>query len=391
MNSFFSPFVIILSTLLYACGTMTAPGTAVHSSETSASSLSEGGNIVNKSPKRESVNATNVQVSKSGDDGKMEATTATSGAVENKQIDQHTRILAAINVTKKNTSKKSTTQKNAKADFSVNVPKSTTSSISAVDTAVAGVNIEPLVSQTHTDKVLVSNTKKGLLQPATLGKKQKPKGGNKKQIDVDKKIQITEIDTKSREESIKYSLANRYYQSGKYQSTIDILETSNGSDIKKSKNRDLLVLAYTAYAKELVSKADLLEAQTLLEKAILMQPANKIIQRQLSDIKNVRAGNLLYKKAIDAYNGGNQEKAFESFHRVLILNPSHKKAKKYYIEIKTIVVDAHHKKALQYYRRQKLAQAIKEWDSLLKVDPGNEMARIYRSRAIELQKKFEKL
>jgi len=281
----------------------------------------------------------------------VSSSSSTSEVVNNIEKDRHSRILAAIKTTD-------------------SVKNRSNGSASAVATAPRESKSNP----TQNKPIVVAKKK-----PVLVSNK------NKKVV----KAKVSK--PKFSENIVKYNLANRYYQSGKYQNSIDVLESSKYDTSKHAKIRDLLVLAYTAYARELVSRADMLEAQTILEKALTMQPKNKTIRRQLQSVKNVREAEKVYKTAIDAYNKGKSKQAFKSFARVLSLNPTHKKAKKYHSKIKSVVVDTYHKKALQYYRRQKLSKAIIEWNSLLKVDPSNDLARIYRSRAIELQKKFEKL
>jgi len=76
---------------------------------------------------------------------------------------------------------------------------------------------------------------------------------------------------------------------------------------------------------------------------------------------------------------------------VLELNPKNREASKYYADLKESVVTKRHKKALKLFRSQKLNAAIKEWEQLLKLDPSNELAKIYISRAIEMQNRIKNL
>lgn len=192
-------------------------------------------------------------------------------------------------------------------------------------------------------------------------------------------------------DDIKFNLAQRYFRSGKYQNSIDIMESMGKTGLQKDKMRDLLVMSYTKYARKLEKKAELLEAQTILEKALGMEPNNKLIIEQLTGVKNIRESNRLYEIALESYNAGKRDVAFKSFRHILSLNPNHATAKKYYDRLKLSVVDGFHKKALQFYRHQQLSQAIEEWDQLLEVDPANDLAKLYRSRAVELKRKFERL
>ena len=42
----------------------------------------------------------------------------------------------------------------------------------------------------------------------------------------------------------------------------------------------------------------------------------------------------------------------------------------------------------QAYQRQNLDLAIKKWDQILELDPGNQKAKLERERAVELKKKM---
>jgi len=54
-------------------------------------------------------------------------------------------------------------------------------------------------------------------------------------------------------------------------------------------------------------------------------------------------------------------------------------------------VERHHRAASEAFSRQDLDTAIKEWDRVLELDPGNELARVRREQAIALQKKINQI
>jgi tetratricopeptide (TPR) repeat protein len=190
---------------------------------------------------------------------------------------------------------------------------------------------------------------------------------------------------------IQYSLAKRYYDAGKYQDAIDLLEKSVQERPKDLKARDLLVLSYTRYAEKLAEKANLLEAQTVLEKALSMQPRNKKLRQQLKHLENQREADRLYQSGVEALQAGKEDKAFEDFNKVLDLDPNHALAKKQILSLKSDIIDEYHKQAMQLYRKQKLDAAIAIWDKVLALDPDHELARLYRARAIELKERLKKL
>jgi len=197
------------------------------------------------------------------------------------------------------------------------------------------------------------------------------------------------VTNQDQEVKIQLALANRYYKSAKYQNAIDLLETPVSSNKKNEELRDLLLLSYSRYAKELVRKANLLEAQTVLEKAVSIEPNNSGLQNQLKKIKNTREANRIYQLGLAAVNSGDKIGAFKSFQEVLVLKPSHSMAKQQVAKIRAPVIESRYKEAMQHYRKQELTDAIQAWDDVLEMDPSHELAKLYRSRAAELKQKID--
>lgn len=212
-----------------------------------------------------------------------------------------------------------------------------------------------------------------------------------------KKSWETESNNKQPEEakdvkkSSQYEIAQKYYELGSYQEAIDILEKSTKQDPHDIESRDLLVLTYTRYAETLTEKADLLEAQTILEKALSMQPKNAKLQRQLDELEKRRQADQFYQIGISALHAGNEDKAFSYFEKTLKLQPNHTLARKQIVSIKSDVINSYHKKALQLFTKQKLLEAVENWDHVLEIDPSHELARLYRARALELQERLNNL
>ncbi len=193
------------------------------------------------------------------------------------------------------------------------------------------------------------------------------------------------------EVGLKLALAQRLYDSGKYQETIDLLESIDDKGRYASKRRDLLVLTYAQYANVLTGKAELLEAEAILEKAVSMAPKNLKLKKQLTNIRNRRMAGALYNTGLQAMNNGDHNKAYEAFSKVLELNPKHEMARRKVTEIKSEVIESLHKSAMQSYRKQELNKAIELWNKVLELDPEHELAKLYRARAIGLKKRFDKL
>jgi tetratricopeptide (TPR) repeat protein len=55
------------------------------------------------------------------------------------------------------------------------------------------------------------------------------------------------------------------------------------------------------------------------------------------------------------------------------------------------LIERHHRNAQAAFRRQDLATAIKEWDRVLEIDPGNELARARRQEALDLARRLKQI
>ena len=192
--------------------------------------------------------------------------------------------------------------------------------------------------------------------------------------------------TQTGEES-RLQQAKRFYDAGKYQEVIVLLEGTNTS----GEARDLWILSSIKYADELTQKASLLEAQNIIEKALLIQPGNDKLKKQLKQLERQREIVRLYKSGTDAVAAGDKPKALDAFSAVLMLDPAHEAAKKQIGNMKSDAVDVMHKDAMTEYRKQNLDKAIDLWDRVLVLDPNHELAKLYRARAVELKDKLQKL
>lgn len=55
------------------------------------------------------------------------------------------------------------------------------------------------------------------------------------------------------------------------------------------------------------------------------------------------------------------------------------------------LVEKYHRKASSQFRRQELDQAIANWDTVLKIAPSHDNAKVFRAQAIELKEKLKRL
>lgn len=232
----------------------------------------------------------------------------------------------------------------------------------------------------------------GMSNPSKLKAGQKIRiPGKRKSTAKRKKKTRSTVSTDGGELGLKLTLARKLYRSGKYQEAINLLESMVDKGKYASRRRDLLVLTYAQYANVLTEKAELLEAEAILEKAVNMAPRNVKLKKQLASIRNRRDAGNLYNTGLQALNDGDQDKAYEAFSKVLELNPKHELAKRKITEIKSEVIESLHKSAMNSYQKHELNKAIEMWDKVLEMDPEHELAKLYRARAVDLKKRFDKL
>ena len=55
------------------------------------------------------------------------------------------------------------------------------------------------------------------------------------------------------------------------------------------------------------------------------------------------------------------------------------------------LIERHHRNAQAAFRRQDLATAIKEWDRVLEIDPGNELAQARRQEALDMARRLKQI
>ncbi len=233
------------------------------------------------------------------------------------------------------------------------------------------VPLEPVVIHDKPEVMVSSNAPQHVSEPAGT---------------IKNKVAVNTISDKQ----IKYEQARKHYDTGNYSDAMVILEALTNQYKDNLKYRDLLVLSYTKYAGYLETEADLLEAQTILEKAISIQPYNRDLQRQLKELENRREAERQYDLGVESLESSDRDKAIDAFNNVLELKPEHELAQKQLADMRTRYIESYQKKAMTLYRKQELDASIKAWSRVLALDPENELAKLYRARAIELKEKLER-
>ena len=197
------------------------------------------------------------------------------------------------------------------------------------------------------------------------------------------RVEPTQAGGNSRTQQARY-----FYVAGKYQQAIEILQ---GGGTVVGDARELLILSYGKYAEELAQSGNLIDAQSVLESALSIQPGNERLRKQLRLVEKQREVARLYKAGTESMVAGNSGKALETFNAVLKLDPKHEAAMHHIASINADSIDAMHKDAMLEYSKQNLDQAIAIWDRALAVLPNHADAKFYRARALDLKSRLQKL
>jgi len=182
--------------------------------------------------------------------------------------------------------------------------------------------------------------------------------------------------------------ARRLYDVGKYQQAIEILQ---GAGTDSGDARELLVLVYGKYAEELVQNENLIDAQSVLESALSIQPGNDKLKKQLRQVEKQREVTRLYKAGTEYMVAGDSDKALEAFYALLKRDPKHEAALQHIASINESAVEIMHRDAMVEYGKQNLDKAIAIWDRVLVLLPEHASAKLYRARAVDLKSRLQKL
>ncbi len=160
------------------------------------------------------------------------------------------------------------------------------------------------------------------------------------------------------------SLMQTLYESnadGDYASSVETLASLSTLGELSKEAKELAVLAYQNHASVIVDD----------------QPSE-------SGELFFQAGQL-YLEADDEMN------AFKSFKQAYEADISNTQARDSMTELQTKIAEQYHREASTAFRKQELSEAIEKWDVVLFVDPTHSNALAYRTQAIELQERLNKL
>ena len=98
-----------------------------------------------------------------------------------------------------------------------------------------------------------------------------------------------------------------------------------------------------------------------------------------------------YRDGLAAQGSGNKERAYQQFRQASQLDSSHPNARAKADQVRRELAVQHERNARTAFARQDLDGAIRSWDRVLDLDPGNDTARLEKQKAQSLKQKIEKL
>jgi len=180
---------------------------------------------------------------------------------------------------------------------------------------------------------------------------------------------------------------------GNYQEAIDLLEGLPAGLRERGRPHEVAVRCYVAYADTLANAGELEQAHELLLRALEQEPEGSAaaadLETRLVTIADRIEAKRLYDQGMQQVSADQLDRAYESFTQALVYRPDDSEAKHQLDEIRPRLVDQLHKEAMLLYRQQKLDDAIALWDRVLEIDPGHELATLYRARAVELKARLQ--
>lgn len=174
-----------------------------------------------------------------------------------------------------------------------------------------------------------------------------------------------------------------------YPKAIGQLEAALARDGADAEARDLLPAVYLLQGRSLRRQGKLTEARNVLEKAVSAQPGNRAARDELQGVETQLRAEEAYRNGVQAESAGELEKAYSAFRKALELDPNHSMAQQRLAKTKLDLVEDYTKKAMAAFRRQDLEEAIRRWDAVLGLDPSNELAKLRKAEAEDLEKRFQ--
>jgi tetratricopeptide (TPR) repeat protein len=106
------------------------------------------------------------------------------------------------------------------------------------------------------------------------------------------------------------------------------------------------------------------------------------------DIRPANDAERAFRQGLAQRNAGDLDAAYASFSGAARLEPSNGEYAKQAEATRRDLVRRYDREATQAFQRQNLDLAIRNWDRVIELDPGNQKAKLERSRAEDLKKRM---
>ncbi len=185
--------------------------------------------------------------------------------------------------------------------------------------------------------------------------------------------------------------ARSLHASGDLPGAISQLESEGGPYAHDKTLKKLQIGYYREYAHQLTRQDELEQARKTLEKVVLLDASDEQAIKDLIRVEDKLEAKSLYALGSDLLQGGQLENAYQMFTQSLTYDPENSQTKEAQLTCRDKLTDDYHRKAMSHFHHQELDQAIGLWDKILFLDPAHPLAPGYRSRAMEMKQKLEKI
>ncbi|MDH5691789.1 MAG: LysM peptidoglycan-binding domain-containing protein [Gammaproteobacteria bacterium] len=209
-------------------------------------------------------------------------------------------------------------------------------------------------------------------------------GAKKQELANEKKASELEIAVKK---------ANVEFKKKRYSKVIaqleGVMDQMTDEEPATGKANELLASSYLFTAEALIQEEKFDDARVLVEKAEDLQADNPKVAGIRQKLADSSKSDAQFEEGMLALNKGDKVSAYEKFDAVLKVKPNHRQAARQASLVRAEVGEIYYREALKLQRKQKLKEAIVLWDKVLAIDPENKNAGAYRAKAEDLDKKLE--
>lgn len=176
---------------------------------------------------------------------------------------------------------------------------------------------------------------------------------------------------------------------GNYQGAIIDLEKGLAEFPDSKVIADYAASVYVKHGEELRGQGKYTDAQSALQQASILDPANKDVIGRLAEADRAAKADDIYREGLKYNKKDAKIDAYESYKAALKVWSAHEPAQIEKARISPQVADIYYREGKIAFQRQDLEGALIMYDKTLEVDPGHEPAKLNRQQTIELLDKIK--